>query len=856
MITTEMKDGKAYRYINRKDSGGVIHCDTGAAIIYVDAPWDNEYWDDGKLLSVEEFVKKYNLEIKVPQKDGSSITYDDRIIYKNADGKYHRDGGPAYITPANKYWMKNGEYHREDGPAWEGDSTEWWINGKQLSKEEYNKEISKKMFKLEITESSGKITKYLLNGEEINFNEWESSNKNREAITEIIWNDYKQDGLILNNNGNFEFRNTLGNLDRKEGVARFEIEENEIINREYWLNGLIYDLESFINSSTGIIESKELLETHGDYKKTYKNNILTHYYKNQIHNDQGAAIKIPAIKIKDGYWKEEYWLEGHKYSFLQWEERTRGIRRSDLSIEIREGDKLVGHKMLYCSKKQAQKTENLKGELHSFNGEAASIWNGVSRWYKENKLHRDFGPASIDEKSQTWYKDGKKHRLDGPAYYVIGDNSEEDKWFYEGVEYPFLEWEKVTRGQRNKVVIIKGVDYREEWLTDGSCYKFDSKGHYHCDTGAAVNYASGNFAYYKHGKSHREGGPATKTIEFEKWYKDGLLHNEEGPAIKGKNITEYWLENTRLTFDDWELKTRGKRKNIVRWDMGTYEYREYETNGSYAQYLKKGNVIHGKSITLEGGDYDGEYFYYMGVLSNINGPAIKLKNGKEEFWFKGYCLSFEEWEKQTRSLRVISPIWQKLENGGYVGYYSNGDKCFVNENKSRFHREDGPAFISIDGNNFQYWIDGKELSKEEFDRKTIKGQIKHDGIAAMYRVGSRQSCKIASSVVGNQLKKNGYSKKQLKDLGEILDSEVGVAIISAMIGYGLLGFIEKRPGLEKFSKEFRVNAMATLGNEVFEGLSDIILPDIVVPKIEENHYIALETNEEDEILLISEERYL
>lgn len=42
---------------------------------------------------------------------------------------------------------------------------------------------------------------------------------------------------------------------------------------------------------------------------------------------------------------------------------------------------------------------------------------GEQIWIKDGKLHRDDGPAFIDEfgSHTEWYKNGKPHRIDGPA---------------------------------------------------------------------------------------------------------------------------------------------------------------------------------------------------------------------------------------------------------------------------------------------------------------------------------------------------------------------------------------------------------------------------------------------------------
>jgi len=95
-------------------------------------------------------------------------------FWKNADGEYHREDGPAieytdgskvwYLNdnchreegPAVEYyngtkeWYLHGELHREDGPAieWSNGSKDWWINGKRLTQEEF--EQNQQVFHCEI----------------------------------------------------------------------------------------------------------------------------------------------------------------------------------------------------------------------------------------------------------------------------------------------------------------------------------------------------------------------------------------------------------------------------------------------------------------------------------------------------------------------------------------------------------------------------------------------------------------------------------------------------------------------------------------------------------------------------------
>ena len=60
--------------------------------------------------------------------------------WHNADGKLHRDDGPAIEHPNGyKAWYIDGNLHRTDGPAvvCARGSKEWFINGKQLTEKEF-----------------------------------------------------------------------------------------------------------------------------------------------------------------------------------------------------------------------------------------------------------------------------------------------------------------------------------------------------------------------------------------------------------------------------------------------------------------------------------------------------------------------------------------------------------------------------------------------------------------------------------------------------------------------------------------------------------------------------------------------
>jgi len=59
--------------------------------------------------------------------------------------------------------------------------------------------------------------------------------------------------------------------------------------------------------------------------------------------------------------------------------------------------------------------------------------DGITRYYKNDKLHRVNGPAEDDDSGyKSWWRNGRLHREDGPAIeYIISDFND---WYYYGIE--------------------------------------------------------------------------------------------------------------------------------------------------------------------------------------------------------------------------------------------------------------------------------------------------------------------------------------------------------------------------------------------------------------------------------------
>lgn len=116
--------------------------------------------------------------------------------------------------------------------------------------------------------------------------------------------------------------------------------------------------------------------------------------------------------------------------------------------------------------------------------------------YQNNQIHRDDGPAMIDDKGiSRWYQYGYHHRDDGPACN------------YNGTEY---------------------------W------YQF---GKLHRDDGPAQSTPEGHMMWFQYGVSHRDDGPGFIDDKGNQiWLYCGIKHRFDGPAMifADGNVSWFW----------------------------------------------------------------------------------------------------------------------------------------------------------------------------------------------------------------------------------------------------------------------------------------------------------------------------
>ncbi len=106
-----------------KDDDGCYHRDDGPADI---GPDGAQFWyQHGRL----------------HRDDGPAIIWPDGMRAWCKDGEYHREDGPALISANGKQrWYQRGKFHRDDGPAIvDADGRqEWWWHGRKITEQEYN----------------------------------------------------------------------------------------------------------------------------------------------------------------------------------------------------------------------------------------------------------------------------------------------------------------------------------------------------------------------------------------------------------------------------------------------------------------------------------------------------------------------------------------------------------------------------------------------------------------------------------------------------------------------------------------------------------------------------------------------
>lgn len=123
----------------------------------------------------------------------------------------------------------------------------------------------------------------------------------------------------------------------------------------------------------------------------------------------------------------------------------------------------------------------------------------------------------------------------------------------------------------------------------------------------------------------------------------------------------------------------------------------------------------------------------------------------------------------------------------------------------------------------------EQEKEEKMEEKNFMGMVKGDMVDAGYRVAGKQMTKGVKAALLKLFADKGADSSKLKVIEEVLDSEIGLAAISLLLGYGAayVPGIGQDPRFQRLSKEFRVEGFATAGNAVADTLLTYLAPAIM-----------------------------
>ncbi len=380
----------------------------------------------------------------------------------------------------------------------------------------------------------------------------------------------------------------------------------------------------------------------------------------KLHRETGPA------KICENI--EQFYLEDKLLTKEEWERQTLEKRRKATNVSVtiprdtEEDINIVADEVWY--------EDDAKTMIGRVDGPAVLSYRR-EYWLKAGLLHRDGDlPAALNSGYKSWWKNGKRHRENGPAQEFI---SGAQKYWLDGIEYSEENWKKEIFKRKHCVMgrtqfHANGfiINSEETWYEDEE-HKIIGR-----EDGPAAKGNNGDLIWLKNGKLHREEDkPAIEYASGAKeWFKDGKRHREDGPAIEdGGNQPRYYLEGQQLTKEQWE-------KEI-------FKLKHHKT---------------GVTAAINGFYFCNAEVWYNddGKIGRDDEPAIK--NRHYTIWARNGNIH------KDGDLPAIE--W--LNSGKQ--WWKNGKR----------HRETGPAVI-WDGQE-TYWLDGKQLTKEEWEveRKIVK----------------------------------------------------------------------------------------------------------------------------------------
>jgi len=115
----------------------------------------------------------------------------------------------------------------------------------------------------------------------------------------------------------------------------------------------------------------------------------------------------------------------------------------------------------------------------------------------------------------------------------------------------------------------------------------------------------------------------------------------------------------------------------------------------------------------------------------------------------------------------------------------------------------------------------------EKENKSFSNLIKTDATNALYRIGATQMMNALKASIIALLQTTGKDNRTVQTIADLLDSDIGLAILSCMCGYSIEHFVDDSEMASKFAAELRVHGMSIAGNKAFETLFELLSSSVV-----------------------------
>lgn len=790
----EEPDGVLFEYRDAKEYLSNRH---GPARVYTNGT--KEYWIDGKRFYFEADWKKVanignnnNLVLEAWLKKPDSAETPD---YYNLNSSQRATYTGWVKSNGNYYFLVNGKGHCDFGAAVLDGSLkakEYRINGETKSYKDWFKIAVKNLKEYEYSITSQKRTevvgRYGSSIEVFVDGKRQTVNKQPSVLTaeKRYWED------------------SNANTHREDDLPAIE---NENGDREWYKNGALHR-DGDLPAKTTSEEQRwyKYGRPHRDDNKPAIVNTVTGvsewFVGGRRHREDGPAW----YNEKTGECK--FWLDGSPFTNSEYENRN-----PHKTIVTDDPSTVVYGKVEKRNKETDQiimTSKLLNGKLHCVTGPAVTHENGDVEYWINGKQYseKDFFLVTKQNYYQNAWSSHDLRGYTGWAYY-----NGHTRYYKNGkLDTPPVKDEEIpTYEQWNEKFFYKNGKLVKKVSSNGVIFRYNTKGDHHSpDNNTPAFEAGSQKHWYKNGELHREDDLPAKVSEYANfWYKKGIPHRTSGPAVVHENgEKEYWVNGENVSEDVFYEKYATVTKD------GTVNFRDQSIPKTFTgTCLRK----------------DDTYVVVNGTLHSETAPAFVSKDGKTQKWYLN--------GKPHR------------ENGPAV-ILSNGEVQYWVAGK--LHRLDGPAIIRADGTK-EYWIDGKlhsnkgaaktfangireyivegkRLSKREWQKLT--SPISNDAKDAAYRVARNQLVKVVREFLADEISKKTSGKAKKEEARnaalEFLSSEVGVSVVFGAIGILLPKLADKlpssvQPHLERLNKEFRVSAMATVGNEAVNLLTSSIV---------------------------------